>query len=48
MDSLDTVEAIVALEDLLEVDLGDESALKIQTIPQALDALHDAVAKKSN
>lgn len=37
LDSLDTVEAIVALEDILGIELTDEEALKITSVPEALN-----------
>mmetsp|Transcript_8871 Transcript_8871/g.13226 ORF Transcript_8871/g.13226 Transcript_8871/m.13226 type:complete len:92 (+) Transcript_8871:888-1163(+) len=37
LDSLDSVEAIVALEDMLQVELTDEEALKITSVPQAVE-----------
>mmetsp|Transcript_4556 Transcript_4556/g.4423 ORF Transcript_4556/g.4423 Transcript_4556/m.4423 type:complete len:96 (+) Transcript_4556:32-319(+) len=38
LDSLDTVEAIVALEDILGIELADDEALKITSIPAAVEA----------
>ncbi|CAG9331664.1 unnamed protein product [Blepharisma stoltei] len=46
LDSLDTVEAIVALEDILGVELTDEEALKINSIPQTVDAFEKYTNKK--
>lgn len=34
LDSLDSVEAVVALEDVLRVELTDEEALKITSVPE--------------
>ena len=38
LDSLDSVEAIVCLEDVLQIELTDEEALKITSIPEAVEA----------
>jgi NADH dehydrogenase (ubiquinone) 1 alpha/beta subcomplex 1, acyl-carrier protein len=38
LDSLDSVEAVVAMEEILGTELPDEEALKIQTIPDAIAA----------
>ncbi|OMJ78282.1 hypothetical protein SteCoe_21962 [Stentor coeruleus] len=36
LDSLDSVEAIVAMEEILGVELSDEDAFKINTIQEAI------------
>lgn len=37
LDSLDSVEAIVAMEEILGVELSDEDAFKINTIQEAIN-----------
>jgi NADH dehydrogenase (ubiquinone) 1 alpha/beta subcomplex 1 len=39
LDSLDSVEAVVALEDRFKFDLADEEALKILKVDQAVAAV---------
>jgi acyl carrier protein len=36
-DSLDTVELVMALEEIFEIEIPDEDAEKITTIQQAID-----------
>ena len=36
LDSLDAVEAVVALEDMLQIELTDEEALRIEDVPEAV------------
>ena len=36
LDSLDSVEAVVAMEEILGVELTDEDAFKINSIPEAV------------
>jgi acyl carrier protein len=39
LDSLDSVELVVALEDMLNVDLPEAEALAISSVPQAVETL---------
>jgi acyl carrier protein len=45
VDSLDTVELVMALEEEFDTDIPDEQAEKIQTVGQAIDYIQ-AHAKK--
>jgi len=39
LDSLDSVELVVALEDMLDVDLPEAEALAISSVPEAVETL---------
>ncbi|MFQ6049224.1 MAG: acyl carrier protein [Phycisphaerae bacterium] len=46
MDSLDTVETVMELEDEFEINIPDEEAEKIQSVGQAIDYIKQHCASK--
>ncbi|HFL8819533.1 MAG TPA: acyl carrier protein [Candidatus Azoamicus sp. OHIO2] len=48
IDSLDNVEFIMALEEQFEIEIPDEDAEKILTVKDAVDYIHDKLAKKED
>ena len=46
-DSLSTVELMMELEEVFEVEIEDEEAEKIQTVKEAIDYIEKKLAEKS-
>jgi acyl carrier protein len=44
-DSLDTVELVMAFEKEFDIDIPDEEAEKLRTVGEALQYLHQRIAK---